>query len=517
MKKKSFFAVFFMLTVMGLAFTQEAKNALLIANGNYGRDMGALPQPVPEAKALAKALGSIGFQVTLVENASLEKMHKELKAFKTKTQKDGGIAFFHYGGHAVQVSGQNFLIPLNASLDDEEAVRYHCLYVDEVMGCLKGETNIVILDSCRNNPFAKSTHRGAGQRGLAAVSVRPRNSIIVYAASAGKEARDGVFTPILTKWITEKEPIERILKKVRKEVLERTDGEQNTAEYSQLIKDIYLAGLDKNAPVEKAAPAAYSPPVSARKESPSGSGDRTYSINGVSFTMKPIAAVKNAVLGDSGQSNNEEHTVSLSAYYIAETEVTQGLWEAVMGSNPSCFTSSPKNPVEQVSWLDCIDFCNELTAEVMGEEHCVYIIRGASITADFSKKGFRLPTEAEWEYAAMGGRGHKYSGCSGEGVLGNYAWYDANSGDKTHEVGKKKPNKYGLYDMSGNVWEWCWDWYGGSTPSGGQDPTGAASGSFRVLRGGCYYNASYCERSYRHYYSPVYSRYSLGLRLACRP
>ena len=143
--------------------------------------------------------------------------------------------------------------------------------------------------------------------------------------------------------------------------------------------------------------------------------------------------------------------------------------------------------------------------------------KGASINADFSKKGFRLPTEAEWEYATMSGRGHKYAGCNIESQLKAYAWYTDNSGSKTHEVATKKANKYGLYDMSGNVWEWCWDWYSSSTPSGGKDSVGAVSGSDRVIRGGSWcYEASYCGRAYRDYIDPSDSGYILGLRLARR-
>ena len=252
------------------------------------------------------------------------------------------------------------------------------------------------------------------------------------------------------------------------------------------------------------------------QEAKSIAGDRTYRVNGVSFTMKPIAAVQEAMLGDNSQSDNKEHSVSLSAYYIGQTEVTQELWKAVMGNNPSTFTDSVKNPVEQVSWYDCIEFCNELTAEIMGEEHCVYTIRGSSVTADFSQKGFRLPTEAEWEYAAMDGRYHTYAGTNNEASLKDYAWYDANSGDKTHEVGTKQANKYGIYDMSGNVQEWCWDWYSSGTPTSGQsDPKGAASGDVRVVRGGSWDRiAGVAARAYRDFYGPVYRGLNLGLRVA---
>ena len=485
---------------------QEAKNALLIANGDYGRGMGSLPQPVPEAAELKSALESIGFKVTLVKNANLEDMQKALAAFKAKTQREGGYAFFHYGGHAVQINGVNYLIPLKANLDDELSVGYRCVYVDEVMNSLRGDANIVILDSCRNNPFAQSAHRGAGTRGLAAVGIKPPNSIIVYSAAAGQEAADGLFTPVLTKLITQKnKKIETVLKEVRNEVFKQTGGKQKPGEYTELMGDVYLAGFDASAPVQQAV---YTPPV--RQENRDNTGERTYRVNGVSFTMKPIAAVQEAMLGDNSQKYNKEHSVSLSAYYIGQTEVTQELWRAVMGSNPSEFTASVKNPVEQVSWYDCIKFCNELTAEIMGEEHCVYTIRGSSVTADFSQKGFRLPTEAEWEYAAMGEKRYQWAGTDSEDRLKKYAWYDSNSGGKTHEVGQKEANGYGIYDMSGNVREWCWDWHSSSTLSGGR--------TIRVIRGGSwFYDAVFAARAFRGYGVPDDRISDLGLRLVSRP
>ena len=239
---KKLFSIFVIAGLLSSAFSQEAKNALLIANGDYS-EIKSLSQPVPEAEDLKTALESIGFSVTFVKNANRDEMFDSLLEFRNKTKKAGGIAFFHYGGHAVQIDGKNYLIPVNSKIDDEEQIRYRCVELDEVMDSMTGESNVVVLDSCRNDPFPNGKHRGGDTRGLAAVSRKPKNSIIVYSAEAGETALDGVYTPALTKRITEKgKSIEEVLKEVRNDVLRATAGQQLPGEYRQLVSDVYLAG-----------------------------------------------------------------------------------------------------------------------------------------------------------------------------------------------------------------------------------------------------------------------------------
>lgn len=239
---KKLFSIFVIAGVFSAAFSQEAKNALLIANGDYS-EIKSLSQPVPEGEALKAALESIGFSVTFVKNANRNEMFASLREFKNKVEKEGGISFFHYGGHAVQIQGANYLIPVNEMINDEEQIPDSSVDLNRVMDFMVGESNVVVLDSCRNDPFPNGKHRGGDTRGLAAVSRKPKNSIIVYSAEAGETALDGVYTPALTKRITEKgASLTRVLMKVRNDVFLQTQEKQLSGEYGQLLAPIYLAG-----------------------------------------------------------------------------------------------------------------------------------------------------------------------------------------------------------------------------------------------------------------------------------
>lgn len=188
------------------------------------------------------------------------------------------------------------------------------------------------------------------------------------------------------------------------------------------------------------------------------------------------------------------HQVTLSSYSIGETPVTQALWQAVMGSKPSSF-KGVNNPVESVSWNDCQEFIKILNQK--------------------TGKKFRLLTEAEWEFAARGGNKSNHTQYSGSDNLDDVAWFDSNSGSKTHPVKNKKPNELGIYDMSGNVWEWCQDWYGNYKNGSQTNPVGPTSGSDRVSRGGSWDDdARNCRLSYRSNRSPGNTYSNRGFRLA---
>lgn len=213
---------------------------------------------------------------------------------------------------------------------------------------------------------------------------------------------------------------------------------------------------------------------------------KEYTVGNVTFKMIKVEGGTFKMGSTTGDSDEQPvHNVTLSSdYYIGETEVTQELWTAVMGINPSNFISDSQLPVECVSWEDCQRFISNLNSQT-----------GAN---------FRLPTEAEWEFAARGGnksQGYTYSGSN---TIGDVAWYSGNSGSKTHVVKSKSPNELGIYDMSGNVYEWCSDWYGSYSSTAVKDPTGPSAGSSRVFRGGGWGSvATACRSAFRGVNAPA--------------
>jgi formylglycine-generating enzyme required for sulfatase activity len=235
--------------------------------------------------------------------------------------------------------------------------------------------------------------------------------------------------------------------------------------------------------------------------------------------IEPGSFLMGSTDGTGDEDEHPQHEVRITRpFYLGVTEVTQAQYEAVMDGNPSWFASTgqgkdkvagqstSQHPVENVSWLDAVKFCNKLS-EMEGRKPFYEINEGTVRVPDWKASGYRLPTEAEWEYA-----------CGGDPAdLNEHAWFEGNSGSVTHPVGKKLTNRFGLHDMPGNVWEWCWDaydkdYYKQSPPD---DPPGPSQAADRVLRGGCWSDyPRNCRSANRYGFTPDDRNFDLGFRLA---
>ncbi len=624
---------------------KERRTALVIGNSAYFSS--PLKNPANDARTVAKTLRDLGFSVDEKVNLTRDNMMKAIDAFG-RSIRDGGVGLFYYAGHGMQVNGENYLLSIDAKIESEEDVKYNSVeanYVLDKMKAAKNGMNIVILDSCRDNPFARSTRSSA--KGLATMNAAS-GTLIAYATSPGSVASDGtgqngLYTEQLVNIM--KKPgfkVEEAFKMVRSGVQDKTQGKQVPWESSSLVGDFYFAGkpadgIDRSkldglaegskerqaelarlqkleaenakqkekeqaelAKKEKELAALDSEIAAMKSRLGSGAAGNDDSLDKMvamverkeadarkleklrkqrqaeeakrqaeiaqlkkdaeakrkaeieadiakfekianseygkdmvptawkSLTIKyasaegiqnievgNVRAFRSALIeqiefvhvtggcfqmgdtfGDGSSDEKPVHEVCVDDYSIGTFEVTQDQWNAVMGSNPSYFTQCGGScPVEQVSWNDVQEFLRKLNQQ--------------------TGRNYRLPTEAEWEYAARSrGKSEKYAGGND---LDSVAWYGSNAGSQTHPVGQKQPNGLGIYDMSGNVWEWCQDWYDGnyykSSPK--DNPQGPSSGSDRVLRGGSWLNdASSARAAVRDWGDPG-NRYVIsGFRLA---
>jgi len=502
--------VFFFLTSFCEAAT-ERRIALVIGNSNY--EIGRLRNPVNDATDMAAALKKLGFFVLLKNDVGHQAMEKAIKEFGRQLKKDD-VGLFFYAGHGVQIDGRNYLIPLGANIEEEGDVKYKAVNLNrvfDVMDSAGNRLNIVILDACRDNPYARSFR--SANRGLAIVGKSPRDTLIAYSTSPGQVAMDGggrnsPYTRALLSNISRPGlSIEQVFKKVRNDLDNSTNGKQVPWYLASLGVDFYFNSERQAAKGDDIADEAKrlaedkkrleeerrsleeerkkiddlkrktlqqptdlamgKHPEAAKKEKTKtqrdvftdpATGMEMIFVKGGCFQMGDT-------FGDGDNHEKPVHEVCVDDFYLGKYEVTQGQWKRIMRNNPSHFSNCGDNcPVEKVSWDDVQDFIRKLNSQ--------------------SGKNYRLPTEAEWEYAARsGGKSEQYAGGNDVNAV---AWYDGNSVGKTHPAGQKQPNGLGLYDMSGNVWEWCNDWYGSNyySQSTRNNPEGPSSGTYRVLRAG---------------------------------
>jgi len=502
---------------------QERRIALVIGNGNY--PSAPLRNPVNDARAVAEALKACGFQVTKLEDADREAMFGAVREFGTRIMQ-GGVGLFYYAGHGMQVKGRNYLIPVRADIRMEDEVPAQALEVDLVLAKMesaRNRLNVLILDACRNNPFARSFRSGSA--GLAQMDA-PVGSYIAFATAPGKTAFDGTGTHglytqhLLANLRTPGLKVEDVFKRVRAGVLQDTNGGQVPWDSSSMTGDFYFvpgapaiaAAVVTPAPAPAPvvpAPVAPAPvpapvvkPVQPAVAAPSGIPNPgqllSDPLSGLLFSWVPAGSfTMGSPAAEKYRSRNEgpQHTVTFAkGFWMGRFEVTQLQYQAVMGTNPSKFVAAGANaPVEQVSWDDAQAFIQKLNEKA-----------GAKL--------YRLPSEAEWEYACRAGTTAPWS------VQSTNGWFKGNSGklvhpvpgismwsgNMTHPAGQTAPNAWNLYDMSGNVLEWCEDVYHADYEGAPTDGSARLDGDTgkRVVRGG----------DWDHYVQNMRSAYRAGER-----
>ena len=468
--------LFLLLAAPALA---ERRVALVIGNAAYR--VGPLRNPVNDAEDMSGVLKRLGFEVVLLRNAGNRQMDEAVRQFSAKL-KTGALGLFYFSGHGVELGGTNYLVPVDTNIQSDADIRNGCLnaqWVLEKMEDAGNGRNVMVLDACRDSPFPKSVKSGG--RGLANMTAAD-GSLVAFATSPGKTAadgagRNGAYTKhLLQNLATPGLTLVDVFMRTQGSVRAETGKAQVPWFSSSLSGHLYLAGQGgQYAPPPAPTQYALAPiPKERPQQAPPPAQADTWRdpVTQMEFVWVPQGCFQ---MGSNEYSSEVHHEACISGLWLGKYEVTQGQWQRVMGNNPSSFKEGDNYPVDQVSWTDAKEFISKLNAQGSAK--------------------FRLPTEAEWEYAARsGGRPEKYAGGND---VGSVAWYDSNSGGSMHAVGTKAPNGLGLYDMSGNVWEWCEDVYSASAYSSHlrENPLYGGGGSVRVIRGGSWFDRPTYVRS----------------------
>ncbi len=512
----------------------EPRIALVIGNGAYAE--APLANPVNDARDMSATLSQLGFEVLSGENRNLRQMEDLAREFGRKIR-GGGVGMFYFAGHGAQVGGANYLIPIGAKINGEAEVKYEAVDAGFVLAQMeeaRNRLNIVVLDACRNNPFARSFR--SSSRGLASIDA-PVGTLIAYATAPGRTAgdgagRNGLYTKELLAAMRSPDlKLEDVFKRVRSEVRRQSNNQQIPWEASSIEGDFYFSTTSIPAPTTLtpviALPRGIDPSrlavhnfttasVDARGNVSKFAGAPTQRYtedlgNGVRLEMVSVRGGTFTMGGGKMDREKPSHQVTVGDFWFGKFEVTQAQWRAVMGTNPSKFNGDDL-PVENVSWEYAKEFCRRLNAKLGLSE----------------AEGYRLPTEAEWEYAARAGSKTNFS--FGDTITpeivnynGNYPYGGAPKGvyrQKTVAVGSLGvANAWGLFDLQGNVQEWCEDDFHGSyigAPADGRAWVDISNRALlRVIRGGSWdWSAVYSRSAYRKYTLSAYSGYDVGFRLS---
>ena len=552
--KKIFIGIEIISAMLILSLTAAAQPRVALVIGNAAYEKSPLTNPAKDAKDMATELTRLGFRVIIITDADRRQMIQAIQEFG-KGLHDGSVALFYYSGHGMQYHGNNYLIPLKTAIAGEADIEFETVDANRVLAQMatanSNGVNLVILDACRDNPykgFLKSQQAGLAQMNA------PTGSLIVYATAPDTPALDdpegqnSIYTRRLLEALRAMPDanIYELLLWVRQQVMADTEKQQVPWESNSLTGLFYFANAAPTpAPqivyVEVTPTPAQPTPRPSQEgnthpspsqegnteelpsqegntELPSSEGAGVGSCwenatpgatcaeetTGMEFVYVPGGCFQmGSPTSEQSRYDNEGpvHEVCLNGFWMGKYEVTQAQWETVMKNNPSNFKGANR-PVETVSWNDAQAFLKKLNAAV--ETH-----GRASLQ-------FRLPSEAEWEYAARAGTQTAYAFGDDPNQLGKYAWFDDNSGNETHSVGQKKPNGFGLYDMHGNVWEWVADtWHDNYTgaPNDGSIWGKLGDKKAKVLRGGSWIsNPNSCRSAYRSRYDHVWYN-SFGARV----
>ena len=545
------------------AAANEQRVALVIGNSTYKSD--PLKNPANDAEDMSRALRTLGFKVTLRTNATQRQMKAAIREFGSELKR-GGVGLFYFAGHGVQSKGRNYLVPIGAEIDNEYELEDQSVDANLVLGGMEeagNRINIVVLDACRNNPFARSFRSPA--KGLAQMEAA-KGSFVAFATAPGSVAadgsgRNGVYTKHLLANLGQGDgSIEQVFKRTRAEVARETGNKQIPWESSSLIGDFYFRGGTGTASTgESTADAAtielafwdsiksstdiddfkayieqypngrfvslarnrlrsQTQPITPTRIAAAVPSTQSFAPTAVAGDSQRLAAgtvfrdcadcPEMVVIPPGNYMMGGSRAISIPrTYAVGKFEVTFAQWDACVSAGGCTHNPSDQGwgrgsrPVMNVSWADAKQYTAWLTQK--------------------SRKSYRLLTDAEWEYAARAGTTTAYYWGDGYAEICQYASVDKGGNgcgtNKTSPVGERRPNAFGLHDMLGNVWEWtedCWNASVDGVPTDGSART-TGECSVRVLRGGSWLDYPDSARSVFRYWSSVGFRYgNFGFRVA---